>query len=309
MAALNDGPAPAKWVDLHVHVSDRGADGAARGRLLVDLLETLDASGADLRFVVSPDGHWLGEIRDDPDGARRANQFIHDLVRRAPGRLFGACMVNPNYLDESLGIMEECFERRGFAMFGEMLQYMFGFRMDGQASERLVRQAAEYGVPTQVHISTSHARTHPSTFGREQLAELLRLAERVPEARYILAHAVGGMHGERAVFDEYADMVEGRFGGWPGNFWVEIAQFHTAALKSALRRVPHNRLVAGTDWTTRVGPPFLPYGSVFGLKGGEPNPYPPSVGALAGFLRDAGADEASVQAIAWGNAAELLGLE
>lgn len=308
MGSLTGGSSAERWLDLHVHVCDKGADGVVRGKILNDLMAVLDACDADLRFVVSPDGHWLDEIRDEPGGARRACRFIYELVREAPGRLFGACMVNPNFLDDSLRAMEDCFERWGFVLFGEMLQYMFGFSMDGEAAERTVRQATEYGVPTQVHISTSHSRTHPSSFGREQMAELLLLAERTPESRYILAHAVGGMHGQRAVFDEYADMVEERFGGWAENFWVEIAQFHTPALRSALRRVPHNRLVAGTDWTSRVGPPFLPYGSVFGLKEGEPNPFPPSVEALARFLREAGAEEDSVRAIAWGNAAELLGI-
>ena len=72
--------------------------------------------------------------------------------------------------------------------------------------------------------------------------------------------------------------------------------------------MPTDRLIAGTDWTTRIGPPFLPYGVIFGVTDPVDNPYPPSVESLADFLRGHGADEETVRAIGFGNAAELYGL-
>ena len=296
------------WIDTHIHVSDRDEDGEPRDRLSEDLRNVLDGADADLQLVIQPDAVWCDLVRDEPDGAPRANAFIGGLVERAPDRLHGSCLVNPNFLDASLRAMEACFEKWGFVQLGEMLQYMFDFKMDSAATERLVRKAVEYGVPTQVHVSTSNTRTHASSFGRDQLLDLFALAERVPEAEFILAHAVGGVKDGRPVIDEYVDLVEQRFGSWPRRFWVEIAQFHTPALAAALERIPSDRLIAGTDWTTRVGPPFLPYGAVFGAKTASENPFPPKIGSLIGFLKAAGADDDTVERIAHANAAALLGI-
>ena len=80
-------------------------------------------------------------------------------------------------------------------------------------------------------------------------------------------------------------------------------------MKSVLDRVPPTRLLAGTDWVSRVGPPFLPYGVVFGVQSAEENPYPPSVPSMIDLLRRAGADEVTVERIACRNAIDLLKLE
>jgi predicted TIM-barrel fold metal-dependent hydrolase len=301
-------PAAPRWLDLHVHASDWGEDGRYRPNLAEDLVAVLDAADADLRLILSPDRAWYDAIGRDPDAAMRGNEMIHDLVERAPGRLYGACLVNPRFPDASMRVMERCFERWGFVLLGEMLPYFFDFRMDSDAVGRLVRKAADYGAPVQVHISTSNARTHPSGFGREQMLDLFGIVERAPEARYILAHAVGGRKADPPVVDEYLDMIEARFGAWPRNFWMEIADFSSPGVASALRRVPQDRLVVGTDWTTRVGPPFLPYGAVFGVTSAAENPFPPCVGTLVEFLAAAGADEAAIQAIGFANAAALLRL-
>jgi chromosome segregation protein len=57
----------------------------------------------------------------------------------------------------------------------------------------------------------------------------------------------------------------------PDNFWVEIRDFDSPGVRSALARVRADRLLAGTDWVTRVGPPFLPYGCIFGVQRAEDN--------------------------------------
>ena len=292
------------WIDTHVHVDNQNKDGSLRPNLLNELLRVLDEFGADLRLVMSPDGRWMDLARNEPDGAHRANEFIHGLTIGARDRLYGSCFINPNFPDESLKTMEICFEQWGFVQLGEMLQYMLGFRMAGDAACRLVRRAAEYGVPVQVHISTSNTRTHPSSFGREQLLDLFECVQHVPEAKYILAHAVGGAKDNPPVVEEYLDLIEKEYGRWPENFWMEIADFRSPGVKLALKRVPVSRLISGTDWNTRVGPPFLPYGVVFGATERHAGDY--GAAALMKWLRSAGADDDAVRCIGFQNAAELL---
>jgi len=298
-----------KWIDTHIHVSDIGKDGARRERLLEDLMEVLDRDEAELRFVISPDGRWNTIVKEEEDGVTRAGAFIHDLAARAPGRLYGSCLVNPHFLRNSLKTMETCFEEWGFVQLGEMLQYMMDYKMNSDPVAELVRGAVAYDVPVQVHISTSNSGTHPSSFGREQLKDLFGLAERVPEARYILAHAVGMPDDNPPVVDAYLDMIEARYAKWPDNFWMEIRDFNSPGVRSALARVPADRLIAGTDWTTRIGPPFLPYGTIFQVESTEANPYPPSVASIIESLKEAGAADEVVSRIGFKNAAALLGIE
>jgi len=297
------------WIDTHIHVSDIGPGGQRRERMQEDLLDVLDRCDAGLRFVISCDGPYYGYMAKDPAQMLRGNQMIHDLCRRAPGRLYGACMVNPNFLDESLRVMNVCFGEWGFVMLGEMLQYSMKYRMNSDAAEKCVRLAARYDVPVQVHLGTYWFKddTGGSSDGMDHMRDLLKCAERVPEAKYILAHAIGC--GPTPNFVPWADMfldtLAGVFPKYPDNFWIEIRDFQCKALKRTVAEAPSTRLLAGTDWTTRVGPPFQSYGTMFDVKEGA-NPFPPKVESFVGFLRAAGASEEAIARIGFENARSLF---
>jgi predicted TIM-barrel fold metal-dependent hydrolase len=296
------------WIDTHIHISDLGPDGQPREGVLEALLNQLDRADADLRFVVSCDVPYARAMKDDPSLINRANRMVYDFVRQAPGRLFGSCMVNPRFLTESLKTMEHCFEKWGFVQFGEMLQYMHGYELEGAESIETIRRAAAYGVPVQVHLGTYwHKDYRGGVDGMDQMRGLLRVAARVPEARYVLAHAIGcGPTKEWVPWaDWYLDCLNAYFATYPRNFWIEIRDFQAPALARILREVPGDRILAGTDWTTRLGPPFPAYGTMFGLSEAE-NPFPPAVSSMIGFLRKAGAAESLIEQIAFRNAQELL---
>lgn len=300
-----------RWLDLHIHVSDIGRDGSRRGDILPHLIDVLDRSGVDLRFLLSCDFPYIRDMKGDPEAMWAGNRMIHDLVRRAPGRLYGSCTVNPNFLDESLRLMDTCFGEWGFVQLGEMLPYIMDYRMDDPASEQLVRRAVAFDVPVQVHLGTYWVRNAgPSTAGMDQMEDLLNLAERVPEAKYVLAHAIGC--GPTRAYVPWADMfidaVLGVYGAWPDNFWIEVRDFSCPALGRAVAELPTGRIVAGTDWTSRIGPPFQAYGTMFDVRE-EDNPFPPGVASMCDFLRRAGASEEAVSRIGFDNARQLLRLE
>jgi predicted TIM-barrel fold metal-dependent hydrolase len=166
----------------------------------------------------------------------------------------------------------------------------------------------EYDVPVQVHISTSNAVEHASSHGMSQLLDLFGLVQRVPEARIILAHAVGMPDDDPPVVDAYLDAIDRECGTWPDTFWMEIRDFNSPGVRSAVARVPAERLLAGTDWTNRVGPPFLPYGTVFGVTDPAENPCPTGVEAMVELLGKAGATDDDILKLGYGNAAALLKL-
>ena len=97
-----------------------------------------------------------------------------------------------------------------------------------------------------------------------QMRDRLEAVDRVPEGKYVLAHAIGC--GPTSDYVSWADMIldtlAGVFPGYPDNFWTEIRDFHCHALERTLAEIPSTRLLVGTDWMTRVGPPFQAYGTM-----------------------------------------------
>ena len=286
------------WIDSHIHVSDHASDGTYRGLHVEDLLRVLDASGADLRMAVSCDLPEIERMKQDPAAVDAGNRMVHELVRQAPDRLFGSCTINPHFLRESLASMDTCFGEWGFVQLGEVLQYIFDFDVDSPPMRDLARKAGEFGVPVQVHVSTNTDK------GRQHMPDLLRAADALPDVQFIVAHCLGGV-----MSDYYIDTLLDRRARDLGNLWIEIRDFNNVdALKRALDDLGPDRLVAGTDWTTRIGPPFLPYGMIFGIDDAKDNPFPASVASLIGFLRAAGATDTDIERIAWRNIAALYSL-
>jgi predicted TIM-barrel fold metal-dependent hydrolase len=308
-AASPDQKKKRRWIDTHIHVSDIGNDGMKRERMLEDLLGVLDGCDADLRLVICPDATYISRITTDPSAMFVANKMIYDLCRLSSGRLFGGCMVNPNFPDEALRVMRICFEEWGFVQLGEMLPYIHKYRMNDATTEKVVQLAAHYNVPVHVHLGTywkKGAVPGDSMDGMNQMSDFLDISGRVPQGKYILAHAIGC--GPTPDFiswaDMYLDTLKGVFPKFPENYWVEIRDFQTPALSRTIRELPVNRILSGTDWTTRIGPPFQPYGTMFDLKEKE-NPFPPAVDSFVGFLKKAGASEGDIARIGYENANEL----
>ena len=291
-----------RWIDTHVHITREAP------ALFDDLASVLAADPVELCLVASPGVGFLQEMRTDPSAGRRAMTAIRRLVEAFPGRFYGACCVNLNFPDEALRLLDLGLGEYGFVMVGEMLGYIFNFDMNTPAGERVVRKAVEYDVPVQIHLSTSNNPHQGHTSGMGQLEDILAIAARVPEARYILAHMIGMADDDPPVVRAYLDRIEERCGGWPENFWAEIIDFHSPGVAEALERIPHDRLLAGTDWCTRIGPPYLPYGVDHLVWSGGECTYAPSVGKLVEFLAGWGASEADIRRIAWQNAAALLKL-
>ena len=160
--------------------------------------------------------------------------MIHKLTRAAPGRLYGTCMLNPNHLDACLRTMDLAFGEWGFVQLGELVQYIHGYDMDCDASEAVVRRAVEFGVPVQVHVSTSNRCLDRSCNGVMHLTDFFGIVERVPEKQeYRIAHAIG-TPTEPPVIDLYLDMIDKRYGAYPDNFWLEIRDFNSPGVAAAV---------------------------------------------------------------------------
>jgi microsomal dipeptidase-like Zn-dependent dipeptidase len=133
----------------------------------------------------------------------------------------------------------------------------------------------------------------------------------------IHAHAIGGRMSQYYV-DQLAPLIHKG-----GDFWLEVVEFHhVQELSYALKAIGAEHMLVGTDYNMIYGePPYLPYGVLHGIpdpdvpgthravRSAAENPFEPSVASFVAFLKQAGATAAEIEAIAWGNAAALYGLQ
>lgn len=290
------------WIDSHIHIRGWSEDGEGeRDFDIDDIIRVMDADAARLVWVISYSFPGSRAISANPaQGIPLTNEGQLRLVRDAPeGRLFGSVAVHPSAVEASLDAIDRYAGEHGFAQVGEVLGYAMGFELDSQAMVTIARKAAEHGIPVQCHCSTAG---QPQG---EQMRQTINLARQVPEAKIIAAHAIGGTNSYTHIT---AAEVYAMMGG--GNLWLEIRDFNNREwVREAVQRLGSERLIAGTDWIARGGPPFAPYGILFPHEDTDEMPYPCSVASLEGFLRESGCDDEDVANIAARNSIGLFGLE
>ncbi|MFW6438227.1 MAG: amidohydrolase family protein [Armatimonadota bacterium] len=290
------------WIDSHVHIRGWSQDGEdSRDFDIDEIMRVMDADTAHLVWVISYSFPGSRAIKADPVGGLTwTNEGQLGIIQDAPeGRIFGSVAVHPGAVEESLDAIDLYAGEHGFVQVGEVLGYAMGFELDSQAMVKIARKAAEHDIPVQCHCSTAG---QPQG---EQMRQTISLARKVPEAKIIAAHAIGGTNSYTHIT---AAEVYAMMGG--ENLWLEIRDFNNREwVREAVERLGSDRLIAGTDWIARGTPPFPPYGILFPLEDTDEMPYPCSVASLEGFLRESGCDDDDVANIAARNSIRLFGLE
>jgi predicted TIM-barrel fold metal-dependent hydrolase len=313
------------WIDGHTHVTLHDPAGGVLGVSHDDVLEVLDRSGADLRLFCSAGEPEMRRIAEQPEALHWVNEALFRFIEPAPGRLFASCFIHPGAVKQSHKDLDTFIGERGFVQVGE-IEGILGFDLDSLEMLDLARHAAELGAPLQMHCSTN------ALSSGEHIRQALHVAREVPEAKVIIAHAIGGRNTYQYILAAETYLANGG-----DNVYLEIRDFHVRGyLRSAYEHLGPDRLLVGMDWIADGAPPFLPYGTAFGFfshptpseldhwgvsKWGtelwlspqlvidlSENLYPCSVASLVGFLREAGIGEEDIDKIGSGNAIELFGL-
>ena len=155
---------PLDLFDAHTHVGQNDPDGYKQQP--EELLEVLVADGA--RAAVFP--------MHEPDGYRAANDAVVAAAAEHPDRLVAYCRVSPH--DDALAEARRALDAgaRGIKLHPRAEQ----FGMEEPVVAELVALAHERRVPVLIHAGRGIPALGQNT---------VRLAERYPEARLILAHA------------------------------------------------------------------------------------------------------------------------
>ena len=241
-------------IDVHAHFYTERSSRADWREVNARRLAAGDRMGVTAH-VASILGTWGARSPTyfpSPEDVTYANDRMLALQRQHPGKVFGYCVVNPNYTDHAMG---EINARLRDGMIGVKLAA--SRRANDGLLDPIAQRAAERGVPILQHIWQHRRRDWPAQEASDAV-ELCVLAGRHPRARFLLAHLGGGgdwMHSLRALAD-----VE--------NVWIDLSGsgVDVGMLEAALERVGAKRLLWGGDITLDTGWAKLRYLESLGVS-------------------------------------------
>ena len=211
--------------DLHGHLS--GLPGATPTERMARLMEIARRMGVERQCIC------MGQtFAQDPSPAelRQQNDEVLEALAHHRDRALGLVYLNPRHTEASLTELDRCVAQG--PMVGVKL--WVAVRCSSELLDPLVTRATELKVPILQH--TWH-KTTGNLPGESTTADLVELARRHPQARFICGHAGGDWRlGISAIRNS-------------PNIWVETAGFDptTGMVEMAVRELGAERVLYGSD--------------------------------------------------------------
>jgi predicted TIM-barrel fold metal-dependent hydrolase len=101
------------------------------------------------------------------------NREVLRYADRYPGRLVPACIIMPQYVEESLREIEDWKNKYGCVWIGELCNYVSGYKYDTPAFARIMQRIRELKMVVQIHATND---------------EMSMIVERYPETTIVFAH-------------------------------------------------------------------------------------------------------------------------
>lgn len=205
-------------VDMHMHIDDVPALGWHMSA--AQCVAAMDEAGIDAAVAMT--------ITDMPELNPTAIEFIAQACDEFPGRLYAFARIHPWYQDEAVRLLRRAVTEFGFR--GLKLHPVTTIaHPSGVDSVRLIRTAAELGVPTLFHC------------GDEPMTTPLAIAPAaaaVPDATIILGHMGGYFHVDEAieVAEQHANII-----------LETSAMPYPEKIKEAVDRIGAHRVMFGSD--------------------------------------------------------------
>jgi predicted TIM-barrel fold metal-dependent hydrolase len=244
-------------IDVHAHFhTDRSgrADWKDQNHRRLRAAEQIGVT-AHVASILGTWGHRSPVYFPSPDDVTHANDRMLELGRTLAGIVFGYCVVNPNYPDHAIREIERCVEA---GMIG--IKLAASRRADDPLLDPIARLAADRGTPILHHVWHHRRRDWPGQEASDGV-ELVRLANRHPGARFIIAHLGGGgdwAHSLRVLRDA-------------SNVWADLSGsgVDVDMLDQAVEVLGCGRLLWGTDLTMDTGWAKLRYLESLGLRAAD----------------------------------------
>ncbi|MDA4123161.1 MAG: amidohydrolase family protein [Thaumarchaeota archaeon] len=222
-------------IDCHVHNDVYLMGGHIKGGNRKDLPAMADRLGISKMCVSS----FMALHYDFVEG----NNNTLRLMRELPDRVLGYCVLNPRFGDLALNELERCIVKGG--MIGaKMYPVPPKWVADEPSAYPLMERLSKLRVPILIHA--------------DPVAPIFRLADRFPDATYLLAHMGGG--GSDGLEGMYGCIHESKR---HDNIYLDstTSNVESNIIEEAVRVVGAERVLFGTDY-----PCIEPYAQLAKVK-------------------------------------------
>jgi predicted TIM-barrel fold metal-dependent hydrolase len=190
-----------------------------------DFLKYLDKTGVQRGIINSQRSYGV-----KPEEFIAGNREVAVNVEKYKNRFLGACVVNPQYIDEALKEIEYCHDQLGFVWVGELCNYMVPYNYSIKEFEMLVEHVVKLNMVLALH--TEHG-------------EMEYISQKFPQVTIAFAH-FGDDHEYEDIFKRI-DMVAKN-----PNFYLDTSGYghdRVGVLEYAVKTIGPERVLFGSDFS------------------------------------------------------------
>jgi uncharacterized protein len=190
-----------------------------------DFVNYLDKTGVQRGIINSQ-----RSFGTKPEEFIAGNREVAKYVEKYKGRFLGACVVNPQYIEESLKEIEYCHNQLGFVWVGELCNYMVPYLYSVREFEMLVEQVVKLNMVLALHT---------------EQGELEYVAQKFPQATIAFAH-FGDDHEYEDIFKRIDIVAQNP------NFYLDTSGYghdRVGVLEYAVKTIGPDRILFGSDFS------------------------------------------------------------
>jgi hypothetical protein len=190
-----------------------------------DFVSYLDKTGVQRGIINSQ-----RSFGTKPDEFIAGNREVASYVEKYKGRFLGACVVNPQYIEESLREIEYCHDQLGFVWVGELCNYMVPYLYSISEFEMLVEHVVKLNMVLALHT---------------EQGEMDYVAQKFPHATIAFAH-FGDDHEYEDIFKRIDIVAQNP------NFYLDTSGYghdRVGVLEYAIKTIGPDRILFGSDFS------------------------------------------------------------
>jgi hypothetical protein len=190
-----------------------------------DFVSYLDKTGVQ-RGIINSQLSYGAKPEEFIAGNREVARYVEKYKRR----FLGACVVNPQYIEESLKEIEECHKQFGFVWVGELCNYMVPYQYSIKEFDMLVDHVAKLKMVLALHTEQD---------------EMDYIAHRFPDATIAFAH-FGDDHEYQDIFKRIELVAKNP------NFYLDTSGYghdRVGILEYAVKTIGPDRVLFGSDFS------------------------------------------------------------
>jgi len=194
-------------------------------RNFADFVSYLDKTGVNRGIINSQSSYG-----QTPAEFIAGNRETARYVEKSKGRFLGACIVNPQFVQEALKEMEYCRKELDFVWIGELCNYMIPYLYTAREFEMVAAQAVKLNMVLAIHT---------------EQGEMEYIAEKFPHVTIAFAH-FGDDHEYEDIFKRI-DMVAKN-----PNFYLDTSGYghdRVGVLEYAVETIGDDRVLFGSDFS------------------------------------------------------------